>query len=213
VADAFVYDVFLCYAPQARATAETLVDRLTAAGLNVWWEGREVRRREQGRAAKVARGLEQSRTLVLLWSKSASGRAWPKLERQTSYFRRPSDASRRFVPVRLDETPAPAALEALVFVEWRDGGNLAQLKALCMPSGGTADTSVATLRGHTGDVNCLAVAPDGRLALSASNDNTVRQWDLHASTPLATLEGHTERVYHVARAQAETGDLKAGLES
>jgi small GTP-binding protein len=203
VADDFAYDVFLCHAPRDRATAEDIADRLMDAGLRVWWEGREVRPRAKDRAAKVAAGLEQSRTLVLLWSKNAAGRAWPKLERQTALFRNPSDASRRFVPVRLDETPVPTALEALAFIELRGRGDCAQLQALCSPPRkerrcGTILHSIAILQGHTAWVGGVAVTPDGRRAVSGSYDDTLRVWDLGSYACLATLQGHTSTVNGVA---------------
>jgi WD40 repeat protein len=203
VADEFAYDAFLCHAPKDRATAETIADRLKAAGLRVWFEGRELRPRAKDRDAKVAQGLEQSRTLVLLWSQNATGRAWPRLERQTDIFRNPSNTNRRFVPVRLDDTPAPATLKALAFAEWRGGSDFAALKAVCSPpgkksAGGMVLTSVATLQGHTREVRHVAVTPDGRRAVSAAGDNTLRVWDLGDFASLATLEEHTAGVNHVA---------------
>lgn len=37
-----------------------------------------------------------------------------------------------------------------------------------------------TLKGHKGRVNSLAVHPSGKIALSVSNDKTVRLWNLLA---------------------------------
>ena len=44
----------------------------------------------------------------------------------------------------------------------------------------------------------MAVTPDGRRALSASWDNTLRIWDLESGESLRTLEGHTDSVNAVA---------------
>ena len=55
-----------------------------------------------------------------------------------------------------------------------------------------------TLKGHTNWVNAVAVTPDGKRALSASDDNTLKIWDLHSGTELRTLKGHTECVTAVA---------------
>ncbi len=45
------------------------------------------------------------------------------------------------------------------------------------------------LSGHTGLVNYLAVTPDGKHALSGSEDRTVKVWDLVSGRLLATLPG------------------------
>ncbi len=52
--------------------------------------------------------------------------------------------------------------------------------------------------GHTGYVLCLAFAPDGRRALSGSDDKTVRLWDVASGTELRCLEGHSDDVLAVA---------------
>ena len=44
-------------------------------------------------------------------------------------------------------------------------------------------------RGHGGSVRAVAVTPDGRHAVSASDDRTVKLWDLASSEILATLVG------------------------
>jgi WD40 repeat protein/Cdc6-like AAA superfamily ATPase len=63
-----------------------------------------------------------------------------------------------------------------------------------------------TLAGHTGSVNAVAVTPDGRRAVSASGDNTLKVWEMSASLSaspasgqeLRTLKGHTDSVWGVA---------------
>ena len=44
----------------------------------------------------------------------------------------------------------------------------------------------------------MAFLPDGRRALSGSEDNTLRLWDLATGETLRTLEGHTTWVIAVA---------------
>jgi WD40 repeat protein len=47
-------------------------------------------------------------------------------------------------------------------------------------------------------VELVAVTPDGRRAVSASRDCTLRLWDLESGQTLRTLEGHTGWVWAVA---------------
>ena len=50
---------------------------------------------------------------------------------------------------------------------------------------------VRTLEGHTDGVYGVAVTPDGRYAISASNDKTLKVWDWATGELVRTLEGHT----------------------
>ena len=44
----------------------------------------------------------------------------------------------------------------------------------------------------------VQITPDGRFAVSGSNDKTVKVWDLEAGTCVGTLEGHQSSVHSVA---------------
>jgi hypothetical protein len=55
-----------------------------------------------------------------------------------------------------------------------------------------------TLRGHKSSVNAVAITPDGRVAVSASDDKTLKVWDVISGRELRTLESHTDRVNGVA---------------
>lgn len=55
-----------------------------------------------------------------------------------------------------------------------------------------------TLTGHTRTVYAVAVTPDGKRAISASADATLKIWDLSSDKELFTLQGHTHYVYAVA---------------
>jgi WD40 repeat protein len=51
-----------------------------------------------------------------------------------------------------------------------------------------------TLAGHTGSVVAVSLHTDGRRAVSASDDQTLKMWDLDTGACLRTLEGHTSGV-------------------
>jgi WD40 repeat protein len=55
-----------------------------------------------------------------------------------------------------------------------------------------------TLQGHTNIVTSVSITPDGRRAVSASEDKTLRVWDLQSGQCIQTLEGHTDSVTSVS---------------
>src|SRR5271157_2027485 len=69
-----------------------------------------------------------------------------------------------------------------------------------------------TLGGHYGEVWGVAVTPDGKRAVSASEDKTLKVWNLETGEALKTLEGHSGAVHGVVvtpdgkRAVSASGD-------
>ena len=59
-------------------------------------------------------------------------------------------------------------------------------------------SATSTLDGHTSAVNALAISLDQRILASASDDRTVRLWDLVTGQELRQLIGHSDRVQAVA---------------
>jgi WD40 repeat protein len=57
---------------------------------------------------------------------------------------------------------------------------------------------IRTLEGHAGRVRAVALTPDGRRAVSGSDDKTLKVWDLESSREIRTLEGHAGKVRAVA---------------
>ncbi|MEJ6482603.1 WD40 repeat domain-containing protein, partial [Nostoc punctiforme UO1] len=48
---------------------------------------------------------------------------------------------------------------------------------------------ISTLTGHNNSVNAVAIAPDGKTAISGSDDNTLKLWDLHTRKEISTFIG------------------------
>ena len=72
---------------------------------------------------------------------------------------------------------------------------LRPLRQSLTPPGGPL---LRTLEGHTDSVSAVALTPDGQRAVSASEDRTLKVWDLKRGELLRTLEGHTSWVSAVA---------------
>jgi WD40 repeat protein len=63
------------------------------------------------------------------------------------------------------------------------------------PSGGPL---MANLIGHTGTITTIAMTQDGRVAITGSNDQSLKVWDLETGQILHTLTGHSGFVTAVA---------------
>ena len=219
MAEAFKYDVFISHSSKDKLAVRELAERLKNDGLRVWLDEWEIQLGDII-GLKIEQGLEQSRTLILVMSASAFTSEWVTLERHTVLFRDPTNAQRRFIPLRLDDEEIRDTLKQFAYVDWRQKSDeqYAKLLAACRPlvvaaepaiekKGGSQ--SVKILRGHTNSVWGVAVTADGRLAVSGSSDKTVRVWDVETGKCLATLEGHTASVWGVAA----TGDGRVAISS
>ncbi|MEH1823517.1 MAG: serine/threonine-protein kinase [Nostoc sp.] len=55
-----------------------------------------------------------------------------------------------------------------------------------------------SLKGHSSDVNSVAFSPDGTTLGSASDDKTIKLWNIASGEAIRTLEGHTNWIWAVA---------------
>jgi WD40 repeat protein len=72
------------------------------------------------------------------------------------------------------------------------------------------DAFVQKFEGHTSGVAAVAVTPDDKLAVSVSNDRTVRVWETATGRLVKTFEGHPEWVGSVVLTPDGTRAITAG---
>ncbi len=93
--------VFLSYADSERDLARELADRLTGAGVQVWFDEREIAAGENW-AEAVQRALEDASALVILLSPAAVQSRW--VRREIEYALGSPRFEGRVVPVQVHPT-------------------------------------------------------------------------------------------------------------
>ena len=64
--------------------------------------------------------------------------------------------------------------------------------------------------GHTGNIRGIAVTSDGKRAISASMDQTLKVWDLETGKEIRTITGHTSWCWDVAISKDDKEALSSG---
>ena len=215
MADDFRYDVFLSHSSRDKTIVRDVAKGLRQNGLHVWFDEWEIRPGDSI-PAKIEQGLEHSRVLVFCMSAHAFGDDWAQLESQTFRFRDPLNKARRFLPLRLDDAPIKGSLGQFLHIRWRpeEGVKRTLLEACRLseqPASGLTEPvaeKVIELDYDLEPVNAYAFSPDGRQALTAAYDRSVRVWDLQSGRCLRRLEGHTGSVWD---ASPYSKDMKGPL--
>src|ERR1044072_7124848 len=151
---------------------------------------------------KTEEGLDRSRLLADCVTVHSFDSNLAQLASCSLRFRDPLDKERRFIPMRLDDTPIEGFLIYSHFIHWRPEEREREyprlLENLCRPPRlpkltgpyERLQASVLSL-GHVSEISSVRLNPDSKLALSGSDDRTVRLWDVESGHCLRVLEGHT----------------------
>lgn len=139
----FSHDVFLSHSSKDKFEVRALAERLRRDGLRVWFDESEILPGDSI-PAKIEEGLENSRILVLCISTNAIQSDWAQLEAGTFRFRDPLNKKRRFIPLRLDDSPINGSLAQFSHIKWATEGReneYAKLLAACRNPDGWPSTA------------------------------------------------------------------------
>jgi len=203
MSDSFTFDVFLSHSSRDAPAVRAVAERLRADGLRVWFEDWQLGPGDNV-PAKIEEGLEQSRALVLCMSANAFGSDWAQLESYAFRFRDPLNQERRFIPLRLDESPIRGSLAQFLYINWRPEDRdleYAKLLGACRPP---AKPLAAVRRvaekaiqiDSKSDIHEYAFSAEGNRVLTGPPDNTVRLWDVETGRCLQEFE-HSDDVTSV----------------
>jgi hypothetical protein len=123
----YYYDIAISYASEDRAVAETLANRLTARGVNVFYD----------RSADIQASLwgkdlyayfaelysKRARYCLVVISSNYVRKAWTRHELQAAQERalKESLGNREYIlPLRLDNTEVPGIFPTVKYVDWQE---------------------------------------------------------------------------------------------
>src|SRR5689334_8449877 len=116
--DQVLYDVFVSYSSKDKRLVRNIAQQLRVDGLRVWFDEWEIRPGDHIQR-QISDGLNRSRVLVLCISANLSESDWAQFEASTVLFRDPLNRDRRFIPLRLDDSPIKSALAPFLYIRWR----------------------------------------------------------------------------------------------
>jgi len=178
----FQYDVFISHSSKDKPVARELAQRLRDDGLKVWFDEWDITPGDLI-GLKVEQGLEHSRILLLLMSSNALASEWVTLERHTVLFRDPTNAQRRFIPIRLDDSEIKDTLKQFAYIDWRTKleDEYQRLLTVCrFRSDSEGDTELTTTAQQIDSVWGASIFPGSQKAVTGSRDGRVEIWDMQS---------------------------------
>ena len=114
------YDVFLSYATEDREWCEQLAERLRSAGVRVWFDAWRLQPGDHV-DARLNEGLEKSRKLVAVWSKSyfREDKHWTLAESYSRLHHDQLATDRPIIPVLLEDCTVKPTLRGLLYLDFR----------------------------------------------------------------------------------------------
>lgn len=197
----FRYDVFLSYHSQDKAVVRPIAERLRADGVDVWFDEWATRAGDS-LPLKIEEGLEHSRVMVLCMSANTFGQDWVHFESGTFRFRDPLNSERRFIPIRLDNTPIRPPLAKFEYIDWlpalRDRSYRKLIDGCRSPAERQTDEGrLAQKTIYVGGAHgacCYAFSANGRRLLVGTSVNTIELWDIAESKCIQWFIGHEQEI-------------------
>lgn len=199
------FDVFICYSQKDDNIVIELANKLKEDGLQVWIDKWQIEPTDIIEL-KISEGLQSSRNLIFIMSENSFKDDWLFLERQTIMFRELTNGQRKFIPIKIDKCKIKSTLKQYTYINYqrKSARAYSRLLSACRMSDNMKagrmkkkppQYNVHILKGHTELIRRVSISKDGKHAISASNDKTLRIWDLETKKCINILSGHEKSIW------------------
>jgi hypothetical protein len=216
----FEYDVFLSHASADKPAVRELAERLKGDGLRVWLDEWVIQPGDSIPLA-IEKGLESSRTLVLVMSQAAFDSDWVTLERHTALFRDPVNRQRRFIPLRLDDCVLSETLKQFACIDWSQRDASQYQRMLASLTRRSTESRSNSTRAATGEgtqyllsrqlaIQNIALSSNEDVAIVCDEDGNLHVLDLEYGDLRGTIHVHTSGLKSVDVSPDGTRALSIG---
>jgi len=115
----YQYDVFISHSSKNKQVARMLAMELKHAGLSVWFDEWMIKVGDDI-YLEVEKGLENSKSVVVLMSPHFFDSEWAVFERSTLAFRDPANKQRTILPVLIEDCDIPQALRRILHFDLKE---------------------------------------------------------------------------------------------